>query len=305
VTAVREAPNPDAPAPARGWRAGRIWAGRRHGRVRPLWWFELLIIVVGDRVYEYIRNLVPTNKGTAEDHARFIERFEGDLHINFGLTLNHFVARQEWLAQIMNYYYATLWLAATVAMLVWLYIARPSHYRRLRTILAITTFLGLAGFYLYPLAPPRLMPQFGYIDTIIKFHTWGSWADPTVATHSNQYAAMPSLHTAWALWCAFSLFTVARRPWVKALAWCYPAATVLVIVGTANHYLLDAVGGALIFSIAYGLERAMAGWRRARVSRRRTAAPPPGEPGESPAGSRRPADRDRSPADTPAPARRQ
>ena len=68
-------------------------------------------------------------------------------------------------------------------------------------MLFATSLLALAGFYLYPLAPPRLLPQYGYVDTLLKFHTWGSLADPKVAEHSNQFAAMPSLHIGWALWC--------------------------------------------------------------------------------------------------------
>jgi hypothetical protein len=68
---------------------------------------------------------------------------------------------------------------------------------------------------------------------------------------SNQYAAMPSLHTAWSLWCAVAIVRVARRRWVKILAVCYPICTVLVIMGTANHFILDAVGG--LVSLTCGL----------------------------------------------------
>lgn len=261
----------DPPRRAR-WRVFRDRSGQP--RVRPLWYIELLLIVIGDRVYEMTRNMVPTNKALAESHGRTLERLEDTLHINFGVTLNHFVAANEWLAQIMNYYYATLHFVVTVSLLVWLYVARPLYYRRFRTILAITTFVALAGFYLYPLAPPRLLPEFHYIDTVVVFRTWGSWADPTIAAHSNQYAAMPSLHTAWALWSALVIFTLARRTWIKVLAIAYPIATVTVIVGTANHFVLDAVGGAAVFCVALLAEREWRKWREHRDLQRITSGAP-------------------------------
>jgi hypothetical protein len=286
VTATRAAATlreSGAAAPSLTARPSRVARCRkdRAPRLRPRWWIEILAILGCDRLYEYIRNLVPTHKLAAEQRGRAIEHLEGDLHINFGLWLNHLVARHDWLAQVMNYYYASLWLTATVALLIWLYIARPQHYRRMRTVLGVITLLGLIGFYIYPLAPPRLMPEFGYIDTIVKYHTWGSWADPTIATHSNQYAAMPSLHTAWALWCAFAIYTVTTHAWIRIVAWLYPVATVLVIVGTANHYLLDAVGGALVFLIAVATQRSatrLRGRRRERINARPGAQTPATQP---------------------------
>lgn len=248
----------------------------RRGRVRPLWWAELLILVVGERIYEYIRNLVPTNQSRAESRGLDIERLEQTLHLNFGLPLNRFVGEHEPLAQVMNYYYASLHFTVTGGVLVWLFVARPLWYRRMRTILVIATIIGLIGFYVYPLCPPRLLPNGGYLDTVVYYKTWGSWADPTIATHSNQYAAMPSLHIAWALWCGYVLYRITHRRWVMALAIVYPLATLVVIMGTANHYLLDAVVGALVIAAAvaleFGLRTGRAALRARYRSRRSTMA---------------------------------
>jgi hypothetical protein len=123
-----------------------------------------------------------------------------------------------------------------------------------------TTVSALIGFWFYPLAPPRMLP--GYIDTVLAFNTWGLYDSSPIATVSNQYAAMPSLHTAWSLWCMLAIVHVAKRRWVKVLAVCYPLCTVVVILGTANHFILDAVGGvatlACGFVVALGLARASA-----------------------------------------------
>ena len=122
-----------------------------------------------------------------------------------------------------------------------------------------TTLLGLLGFYLYPLAPPRLLPQYSYVDTLTKFHTWGSLADPSVAEHSNQFAAMPSLHIAWALWCGIVLYQCARHEWVRIAGLIYPFFTLCVIVGTANHFVLDAVGGVVVLTGGFAVQWLLSG----------------------------------------------
>lgn len=226
---------------------------------RPTWWQELGIIAIGYWLYSLGRNAVPEQKSIALRHGRSVQHLQDLLHLNFELSLNHFVARTEWLAQIMNYYYATLHFIVTIGVLVWLFVRRPHVYRGVRTVLFATTLIGLAGFYLYPLAPPRLLPQYDYVDTLIKFHTWGSLADPKIAEHSNQYAAMPSLHIGWSLWAGITLFMCARRLWVRILGLVYPVTTLLVIVGTANHFIIDAVGGAAVIAAAFAIQWLLSG----------------------------------------------
>ena len=119
------------------------------------------------------------------------------------------------------------------------------------------TLIALLGFYLYPTAPPRLLP--GYVDTVIRFHTWGSFADPNIAEHSNQFAAMPSLHVGWALWVGISVFRCAPGRWWRWLGPAYPAGTAVVIIGTANHFVLDAVAGAGVAGLAFGVQYLLSG----------------------------------------------
>jgi hypothetical protein len=226
---------------------------------RPVWWQELAIIAIGYWLYTLGRNAVPEQATIALRHGRSVQHLQDVLHLNFELSLNHFVAHTEWLAQGMDYYYATLHFIITIAVMVWLFSRRSHVYRGARTALVATTLLGLLGFYLYPLAPPRLLPQFDYVDTLAKFHTWGSLADPSVAQHSNQYAAMPSLHIGWALWCAAAIYCCAWRKWVRILGLVYPVGTLLVIVGTANHFVIDAVGGVVIVLAGFGIQWLLSG----------------------------------------------
>jgi hypothetical protein len=226
---------------------------------RPLWWQELAIIAIGYWLYSMGRNAVPHEAEVATRHARAIEHLQGTLHLNFELSINHFVARNEWLAQLMNYYYSILHFAITIVVMVWLFRRRPHVYRGARSVLVATTLLGLLGFLVYPLAPPRLMPGYGYVDTLAKFHTYASLASPTVASHSNEYAAMPSLHIAWALWCGIAIFSCAWHRWVRILGLLYPLGTLIVIVGTANHYVIDAIFGAVVVALGFGIQRLMSG----------------------------------------------
>lgn len=257
TVAAKYGPAPIGPPP-RGHFHGLLPARITRYR-RPQWWQELAIIAIGYWIYSLGRNAVPSHVTTAMRHGRGVQHLQARLKLNFELSVNQFVARHEWLAQIMDYYYATLHFIVTIAVMVWLFRAHPRVYRGARTVLFATTIIALAGFYLYPLAPPRLLPQFGYVDTLVKFHTWGSFADPDVAAHSNQYAAMPSLHIGWAMWCAGALIFCARRWWVRVAGAIYPVCTLLVIVGTANHFILDAVGGALVLALAVGLQWLLSG----------------------------------------------
>jgi hypothetical protein len=256
VTATATKPEAQ-PGPVRRFKG--LWPQRLlHHRV-PRLWQELVLIGIGYYLYREARNLVPDQPGIAHRHGRSIQWLQDRLHLNFELSVNHFADHHEWLAQVMDYYYATMHFVITIAVLVWLFLARKRVYRGMRTALFATTLIGLAGFYLYPLAPPRLLPQFGYIDTLAEYHTWGSLADPNVAEHTNQFAAMPSLHIGWAVWCAVAIWYCAKPLWLRITALLYPIATLLVIVGTANHFILDALGGLVVVAAGFGVQYLMSG----------------------------------------------
>ncbi|MEU6035214.1 phosphatase PAP2 family protein [Actinomadura sp. NPDC047616] len=234
---------------------------RRRAR-RPRLWPELLLIAICYGCYSMVRNLVPTDHATAAHRAQEILSLEYDLNLDIEYTLNRLFVYHAWLAIPANYFYATMHFAVTIGVLVWLYARHPDRYATYRTVLFATTMVGLVGFWLYPLAPPRMLP--GFTDTVISFGTWGIYGSSPMASMSNQYAAMPSMHTAWALWCAVTVIGVAgrRRPWTVPVAALYPTVTIFVIMGTANHYLLDAVGGAVAlacgFALGHGAFRAFA-----------------------------------------------
>jgi hypothetical protein len=227
---------------------------------RRTWYYELVLILVGYFLYSYVRGLVKANKDQAFHHAEDLVRWEKWLHIYVEKPINHWVAAQHWLVYICNYWYAIMHFLVTIAVGVWVYKSHPDWARQVRTAWYAMNVVALFGFRFFPLAPPRLFdPQppnpNGYVDTVVKFHTWGSWGDHNVAKDANLFAAMPSMHIGWSLTCATAIVLLARRTWVRILGALYPVATLFVIVGTANHYFLDAVGGAVAFLAGFLLTR--------------------------------------------------
>ncbi|MFI1220886.1 MULTISPECIES: phosphatase PAP2 family protein [unclassified Streptomyces] len=296
-------------APPASGRTGRTgWPARfRSLRTprRPRLWFEILLIAVSYWLYSLVRNAVPEQKAAALRNADWIWSAERSVGLAFEETVNHAVNSVTWLIVSMNYYYATLHFVVTIGVLVWLFRRHPGRYAATRLVLFATTAVALLGYYLYPLAPPRLMNGANFIDTVLLHETWGSMASGNFKNMSNQYAAMPSMHIGWSLWCGLTIFALASAPWARILGLLYPTLTLVVIVATANHFWLDAVGGMVCLAFGYTVsrlwygslphrlpKRVPAGSGRARLTGLRAARlPRPAserEPEPETAGARRP-----------------
>ncbi len=241
---------------------GRRGTPRRAGTRLPLpraltappVWRELLLIVLFYSAYTLTRVLlVQDGTGPAFAHADEILAWERHLGIDVELGLNQTLLSLPWLARAANVFYATAHFAVTLLVVVWLYRSRPHDYRWLRTGIMVATGFALVGFWLYPLAPPRFMKAEGFVDPVTALQSMGLYASDASATFTNQYAAMPSMHAGWALWCGIVLLRLATPRWAKVLGVLYPLTTVLVILGTANHYVVDAVAGFALIGASLGL----------------------------------------------------
>jgi hypothetical protein len=217
-------------------------------------------------VYTLVRDLQGSASGTgttepatiiAARHAREIIRIERDLHIFRERSVQHLFDHAKLFLQFWNTYYGVAHFAVTILVLVWLFRRDYTRYPLFRNALALTTGLALIGFATFPLMPPRLLPQaqYHFVDTLRVFGGPWSFGSGPVERVSNQYAAMPSLHFAWSAWCTCAIYPRCRSRWTKGLAVAYPVITVFAIVVTANHFVLDAVAGAVVFGAGYGLSR--------------------------------------------------
>lgn len=249
------------PVPAR-WSRVPLLPFWRRVLSRPNLLLELLLIRVVYSAYAHVRLAATAGRPTAEAHGRQIHSLEKWLHIDIEHWANHTVVHIGWLKSFFDYYYSTFHFIVPLAILGVLYVRRPADYRWARSTLGFATLVALLGFWLYPLAPPRLMPGLGFIDTV---HGVQDFAKPdygTLTSMTNQYAAMPSLHFGWSLWCGIMIVMLAPKLWMKALGLLHPLFTVSAIVATANHWVLDAVGGALVIALGFVLTHVLAGPRK-------------------------------------------
>ncbi|WP_443043662.1 bifunctional glycosyltransferase 87/phosphatase PAP2 family protein [Streptomyces sp. NBC_00306] len=280
-----------SPVPSR-WSRIPLLPFWRRVSARPNLLLELLVIRVGYSVYSHIRTAATGSVGAAEEHGRQVVAIEQALHIDIELWANKAVAKAEWAESFFNFYYTSFHFVVPLSILAILYVRRPVDYRWARSSLAFATVLALLGFWLYPLAPPRLMPGMGFIDTV---HGPQDLANPdygAMTAVTNQYAAMPSLHFGWSLWCGLVVVLLAPKLWMKLLGLLHPLFTAGAIVATANHWILDAVGGAAVVGAGFGLTYVLSGRRKllpstATADREKSAAVPgPAGPAKAAEGTR-------------------
>jgi hypothetical protein len=234
------------------------------------WWRELLLVGITYAVYEFSRGIGAHGLGTALRNGRDVLHLEQMWHLDPEATLNHGLAHVVPLAVAASYFYSTAHYIVTPSVLIWMYRRQKAHYRLVRTALAFSTVLGLVGFYLLPTAPPRLLAGSGIRDTLEDVSDWGWWSSHGSVPRglgqlSNQFAAMPSLHVGWALWCGVLIATFARRTWVRVLGALYPVTTTLVVLATGNHYLLDAFAGVACMALGTSLALIVQRFRRPQV----------------------------------------
>src|SRR6266700_7281997 len=202
---------------------------------------ELATIGAGYAAYSLVRRAIRASRQAAFAHAAQLWQAERRLHLTGEPYLNHLATIHPVLAEAAGYYYGLAHFLVTPLVLAWLYLRRSTEFARLRSGLVLTTAAANVVFWAWPAAPPRFSVP-GMTDILVTRDILGA-AHPRGATSLvNLYAAMPSLHVAWAAWCALAVIAASRGRW-RHLAWLYPAATTLVVLASANHFVLDAAGG--------------------------------------------------------------
>jgi diacylglycerol O-acyltransferase len=186
----------------------------------------------------------PGRATAARANAESLGRLERRLHLDVEATANAWLASHSVLRVVANYEYATTYVVAAFGLLLWLYARRPEQYRPARSSFVLLNLLAIACFVGHPVTPPRLLVDHGFVDTVALGRTWGSWGSPLVAV-ANQHAAMPSLHLGWALWVSVVLARVGGLR-SQALSAVHVVVTTGVILGTANHFVLDTLGAVVV-----------------------------------------------------------
>jgi membrane-associated phospholipid phosphatase len=228
----------------------RVW--RLSGRWLPNGWLDAIrqlgLFAGAYYAYRLVRGFVDGQAGLAFENARTLVDAERSLGLFFEPGLQAWAKGEEWLLTFANWMYVNSHFIVTTTFLVWLYLARNHAYYYVRNMFMVAMTLALAGYMAYPTAPPRFLPEWGFTDTVANFV--GESAHKSANVLYNPFAAVPSMHVAFALMIAIPAICLVKRRPLKLLWALYPVAVSFVVVVTANHYWLDAVLGAFVAAVS-------------------------------------------------------
>ena len=221
------------------------------------WWSEVIIAVGVYAVYSAVRAMTVAGPDEAFTNATTVVGVQDVLGVNVELAWQRWALQSPDLVVGANWFYGVAYAVVTPATLIWLYRRHPDRYGLWRNTLAFGTLLALVGFALFPLMPPRLLDVhdlvggWGFVDTLATHSAPWSFQSSAVTAVANPYAAMPSLHCGWALWVGAAIWTTTRSRPAKAFAVAYPLATLVTVVITGNHFVIDAVGALAVMGTGW------------------------------------------------------
>jgi hypothetical protein len=212
---------------------------------------EVSIIGLFIFFYFFVRGLMDSQESVATANARDLVRFERWLGIFHEVQIQEWALGQRWLVDAVNAVYIYGHWPVLISTLVWLLWRHREMFPVYRSALLLSGAVGLVFFVAFPMAPPRFLPDLGFVDTV-TLHT-NSYRVLQPPAFTNQYAAMPSLHVGWNLLMGVAIFTLTTNRFWKVFAVVMPLAMYSATILTANHYLLDGVVGSIIALGALGV----------------------------------------------------
>ena len=205
---------------------------------------QVAVLLALYAAWQYAGSISLASLDGAEEAGRWLSNLETTLHWPSEAAIQAPVLDHDWMLRAADTYYAVAHVPVFLATLVWVLARHRADWPFVRTTIVLTTGGCLLIQYL-PVAPPRLIPELGVVDTAART---GLSVYATVPG-ANQYAAMPSVHVAWAAAVAFFIIIVARSRW-RWFAIAYPVATMWVVIVTGNHFTIDGVAAVAILAAA-------------------------------------------------------
>jgi hypothetical protein len=199
-------------------------------------------------LYRLVRGQVFTQSAAAFDHARDIVSLERSIHVFVEPSVQHWAIGTGFLDDLASWMYLNTHFVVTTCALAFVYLFRNEHYYFVRNMFMVAMGLALVGYVVYPTAPPRMLPELGFVDSVSEFT--GVSSDSEVNALFNPYAAVPSMHVGFALMLAVPMIRMAKHRWTKAIWVFYPPVVTAVVVLTANHWVFDAATGALVAAVS-------------------------------------------------------
>ncbi len=215
---------------------------------------EVAFIAAAALLYTLVRGLTDDRIPTAFTNADEVIAFERALAIFVEPDLQAAVLEREFLVDVANAVYIAYW-PIVVGTLGWVLLRHPGHYPLYRNAVLTSGAVSLAIFALYPLAPPRFLPEHGFVDTIAA--NSAGYRDFNASALVNEYAAMPSLHLGWILLVSIAIMNLVPSRAVRATAAIPPVAMFAAIVLTGNHYIVDGIAGGAVVLLGLAIARAV------------------------------------------------
>jgi membrane-associated phospholipid phosphatase len=224
-------------------------------------WFGFLF------AYQVVRGIADQDPLAAFQNGRLIIDFESRIHALVEVDLQRVILSSgDWLVQAVNWTYWNSQFTVVGLALLWVYFRRNDSFLRLRNILLLANMIALVGFVLMPTAPPRFFPEWGFVDTLAESSALNHGSG-LVQLASNQFAAMPSIHSADALILGFTMAALVRSRWAKVLWTLWPSWVWFTVMATGNHYWLDVVAGIGLAAVSVSIVMALESRREPAAGR--------------------------------------
>jgi membrane-associated phospholipid phosphatase len=230
----------------------------RTGRTHTISWLpkggadaltQLAIFVMADLLYETVRGVAEHNESVPFENARSLMSTEKSLHFFVERSIQGWAMGHRFIIDFANFMYVNSHFVITTTALVWLYLRHNDRFYFVRNMFVCAMGLALVGYTLLPTAPPRFFPELGFVDTI-DYYVNVKHDSGLVTLFFNPYAAVPSMHVAFALLISVPAILIVRRKIFKALWALYPLVVAFVVVVTGNHWIIDALAGAAVAAVS-------------------------------------------------------
>jgi hypothetical protein len=218
-----------------------------HGVLDAAWQIGLFLIAY--YAYRIVRGAVDGKAALSFDHGRDIIAIERATGTFFEPALQDWATANQWISDFASYMYVNSHFTVTIAALVFIYLFHNSHFYFVRNMFVVAMLIALVGYVLFPTAPPRFFPEWGFTDSVARFTGIPS-ESVAVDALFNPFAAVPSMHVGFALILGWPLAKLVRWRPAKVFWFFYPFLVTFVVIVTGNHYWLDAFLGALTAAAA-------------------------------------------------------
>ncbi len=215
---------------------------------------ELIIIGLIYGVYRIASGSIPNTEGNAIHNSYRVVDVERFLKIFVETNFQSLFLGNAFLVGLVNVLYTICYYPALFSFGFWAFIRHREQYYVVRNVFVVSAFIAFLSFTFFPTAPPRMLTELGFVDTMRQYGTV-DYSSSAARALSNPYAAMPSLHMGWTLLIGIATVYIARQWWLKVVGAMVPLSMLVAIIATGNHFILDAVAGAVVIGMSYGIVR--------------------------------------------------